>query len=105
MIDRGLVNFLRSMGIILVIFFHILYAVIQVLHKKYNPPETYSHIDKLISDFPNAFSLAFQALGSEIIFIFSGFLISYYLLCDVKEKGKIDIYHYTVKRISRIVPL
>ena len=44
------------------IFFHILYAVIQVLHKKYNPPETYSHIDKLISDFPNAFSLAFQAL-------------------------------------------
>lgn len=95
--NRRTVDGVRGIGILLVIFFHILFATSFALE----PPQMIDFIGR----FPELLNFGWQALGSEIIFLMSGFLIAYLLLREHKRHGRIDLYAYTVKRVSRIVPL
>lgn len=58
-----------------------------------------------IDAIPGVFNILWQAQGSELVFIFSGFLLSYLLLRELKLKGHIDLRSFYVRRAARIVPL
>ncbi len=95
--NRRVVNGIRAIGITLVICFHVVVGLSSLLDDE--------PLHRFIGSFPYVFNFAWQALGSEIIFLFSGFLLSYLLLRDLIRHGSIDIGNFYVRRLSRIVPL
>jgi peptidoglycan/LPS O-acetylase OafA/YrhL len=58
-----------------------------------------------IDAIPPVFNILWQAQGSELVFVFSGFLLSYLLLRELKLRGNIDLRDFYVRRAARIVPL
>lgn len=103
--NRGIVDGLRASGILLVVLFHVMFGTSKVLQ---NHAESHGHTDGLdgfVANFPPVFNIAWQALGSEQIFLVSGFLLSYLLLRELRRTGRIDLRDYLVRRISRILPL
>jgi peptidoglycan/LPS O-acetylase OafA/YrhL len=50
-------------------------------------------------------NIAWHAVGSEMIFLVSGFLLSYLLIREYHRKGCINLYDYYLRRLSRIIPL
>jgi len=95
--NRRVIDRLRAIGIILVICFHVVFGVATLLEED----ALHQYIDSL----PSLFNIAWQAMGSELVFLFSGFLLSYLLLRDLKNHGRIDIGDFYVRRLSRILPL
>ena len=95
--NRRVVDGMRAIGIILVIFFHVVIGTVSLLAD--------DGVGRFVASFPDVFNFAWQALGSEIIFLFSGFLLSYLLLRELIHNGNIDIGNFYVRRLSRIVPL
>lgn len=94
---RSIIDFMRAVGILLVICFHVVLGVTTLLEPSAIP----GYIDRI----PGVFNILWQALGSEIIFLFSGFLLSYLLLRELLQTDHIDIRDFYIRRLSRIVPL
>ena len=94
---RSIIDFMRAIGILLVICFHVVLGITTLLETDQVP----GYIDEI----PRAFNIWWQAMGSEIVFLFSGFLLSYLLLREFVKTGDIDIREFYVRRLSRIVPL
>ena len=88
---------MRAIGIILVICFHVVVGLTTLLDA--------GALDRYIDSMPYTFNIAWQALGSELVFLFSGFLLSYILLREYMRHGRIDIGEFYVRRLSRILPL
>ncbi len=95
--NRAIIDFMRALGIILVICFHVVVGVASLLEADSMP----EYIDAV----PGAFNILWQAQGSELVFIFSGFLLSYLLLRELRLTGHIDLRDFYVRRAARIVPL
>lgn len=95
--NRDIVDFLRAAGIVLVIGFHVVGGLASLFDG--------TVLDGYIAAIPALMNVAWQALGSEIIFLLSGFLLSYLLLRELERNGRIDLRDFYVRRASRIVPL
>ncbi len=95
--NRHVIDGVRAVGILLVVLFHTVLGLSQLL------PE--AGLDDFIATFPSTLNIAWQALGSEIIFFGSGFLLSYLLFKEHVANGKLDLHDFFVRRISRILPL
>lgn len=95
--NRAIIDCARAIGIVLVICFHVVVGLTAVL-----PVDS---LPQYIAALPGALNIAWQALGSEIVFLFSGFLLAYLLLRELLQTGRIDMLDYYVRRMSRIVPL
>jgi len=95
--DRRIVNGLRAMGIILVVAFHGAFVFAKVLPRP--------KFDAFVETMPAALNVVWQALGSEIVFFSSGFLLSYLLIREKSRYGSIDVRDFWIRRGSRIVPL
>ena len=94
---RSIIDFMRAVGIILVIAFHVVVGLGSLLE----PPD----LPQYIAALPAVFNISWQALGSELIFLFSGFLLSYLLLRELHRDGCLRVRNFYLKRLSRIVPL
>ena len=44
-------------------------------------------------------------LGVRVFFIISGFLITWLMICEFHEKGKVSLLHFYVRRALRILPV
>ncbi len=95
--NRAVVDGLRAIGIILVVAFHGAFVFAKVL----SPTE----LEDFIATLPGALNIVWQALGSEVVFFSSGFLLSYLLLREHGRYGSIDARDFWIRRGSRIVPL
>src|SRR5690606_37376397 len=67
--NRRVVDGLRAIGIILVIAFHSAFVFAKILPRP--------KFDAFVATMPGAFNVVWQALGSEVVFFSSGFLLSY----------------------------
>ena len=94
---RSVIDFMRAVGILLVICFHVTIGLATLLEADQMPG--------YIAAVPRAFNIMWQAMGSEIIFLFSGFLLSYLLMREHVRTGQIDVRDFYLRRLSRIVPL
>jgi peptidoglycan/LPS O-acetylase OafA/YrhL len=95
--NRSIVDMFRAAGILLVICFHVVIGLAVLLDGE--------GLAAYLKMMPNVFNIFWQALGSEIVFLFSGFLLSYLLLREFNRTGRIDIMQFYVRRLSRILPL
>jgi peptidoglycan/LPS O-acetylase OafA/YrhL len=95
--NRSIIDFMRALGIILVICFHVVVGVASLLEA--------DMMADYIAAIPPVFNILWQAQGSELVFLFSGFLLSYLLLRELKLRGSIDLRDFYVRRAARIVPL
>jgi len=95
--NRSVIDGMRAIGIVLVICFHVTIGLATLLEAD----SMQIYIDTL----PGAINIMWQALGSEIIFLFSGFLLSYLLMRELLRSGRIDVRDFYVRRLSRIIPL
>lgn len=95
--NRSVIDFMRAVGILLVICFHVVIGLTTLLDA--------AALGDYIDAMPQVFNVMWQALGSEIIFLFSGFLLSYLLLREHMRTGRIDVRDFYVRRMSRIVPM
>ena len=95
--NRQVIDCMRAIGIILVICFHVVVGVASLLE---GPDLTL-----YIAAIPPLFNIMWQALGSEIVFLFSGFLLCYLLLHELVNTSRIDLRDFFVRRAARILPL
>ncbi len=96
--NRAVVDFLRGAGILLVIGFHVVIGMALLLEEVGQQPQ---YIDAL----PGFMNLFWQALGSELIFLASGFLLSYLLIRERHRQGRISVRDFYIRRGSRILPM
>lgn len=96
-INRSIVDCVRAIAILLVIAFHVVVGLTTLVDDV--------GLAQYVDVMPTAFNIMWQALGSEIIFLFSGFLLSYLLLRERINTGRIDVAAFYVRRLSRILPL
>lgn len=95
--NRSVIDGMRAIGIVLVICFHVTIGLATLLESD----SMQSYVDTL----PSVINIMWQALGSEIIFLFSGFLLSYLLMRELLRSGSIDVRDFYLRRLSRIIPL
>jgi peptidoglycan/LPS O-acetylase OafA/YrhL len=95
--NRSVIDGMRAIGIVLVICFHVTIGLATLLEAD----SMQGYIDTL----PSVVNIMWQALGSEIIFLFSGFLLSYLLMRELLHSGGIDVRDFYIRRLSRIIPL
>ena len=95
--NRSVVDSMRAIGIVLVICFHATIGIAALLEA--------DSIQGYIDALPGLINIMWQALGSEIIFLFSGFLLSYLLMRELLRNGRIDLRDFYIRRLSRIIPL
>jgi peptidoglycan/LPS O-acetylase OafA/YrhL len=95
--NRGIVDGLRALGIVLVVAFHGAFVFAKVLPRP--------QFDAFVATMPAALNIVWQALGSEVVFFTSGFLLSYLLLREQGRYGSIDARTFWLRRGTRIVPL
>lgn len=87
----------RALAILLVVFFHVNFGLIKLL-----PADALQqHIDQT----PALFNISWHALGSEVIFFISGYLLTMILLLERGKHGRIDVRAFYIKRVARILPL
>lgn len=94
---RSIIDFMRAVGILLVICFHVVLGITTLLEP--------DQVPGYIAEIPRSLNIWWQAMGSEIIFLFSGFLLSYLLMRELVKTGRIDVRDFYLRRLSRIVPL
>jgi peptidoglycan/LPS O-acetylase OafA/YrhL len=95
--NRAIIDFLRAIGIVLVICFHVTVGVASLLE-----PED---LPQYIHEIPSVLNILWQALGSELIFLFSSFLLSYLLMRELIIAGRIDYRRFYLRRVARILPM
>ena len=95
--NRRSVDGARGLGMLLVIMFHTVFGSARLL-----PAERRA---ELLAAFPDGLSIAWQALGSEIVFLFSAFLLGLLLLRELETRGAIDVGDFYLRRVARILPL
>jgi peptidoglycan/LPS O-acetylase OafA/YrhL len=95
--NRLIVDLFRALGILLVICFHVVIGVAVLVNGQ--------DLAAFVQMMPGIFNIFWQALGSEIIFLFSGFLLSYLLIREYRRTGTIDVAQFYMRRLSRILPL
>ena len=95
--NRAIVDFLRGSGILLVIGFHVVVGMALLLVDDGQA--------QYIEALPGVMNVFWQALGSELIFLASGFLLSYLLIRELRRNGRISVRDFYVRRGSRIVPM
>jgi len=95
--NRRVVDGLRAIGIVLVVAFHGAFLFTKVL--------TPEQLDGFIAGLPAVLNVVWQALGSELVFFSSGFLLCYLLLREHGRYGSIDTRDFWIRRASRILPL
>ena len=95
--NRAWVDLARAAGILLVILFHVYFGLV----RQTEPAESL----RLAAETPWWLSIAWQALGSEIVFLTSSFLLCYLLVREHDMTGRIDYPTYVIRRIARIVPM
>jgi len=79
---------LRAVSIIIVIVFHIFIA--------------FGHVSTI---FESPLNFNFADLGVQIFFVISGFLITTLLLKEKVSKGDINLKHFYIRRVFRILPV
>lgn len=95
--NRAIVDFMRAFGIILVICFHVVAGIASLLDG--------AAFERHIAAMPMVLNRSWQALGSELVFLFSGFLLSYLPLRELLNHNRRSLRRYFICRFSRIVPL
>jgi peptidoglycan/LPS O-acetylase OafA/YrhL len=95
--NRRVVDGVRAIGIVLVVAFHGAFLFTKILPGP--------QLDAFIAGLPSVLNIVWQALGSEIVFFTSSFLLSYLLLREHGRYGSIDVRDFWIRRVSRIVPL
>lgn len=95
--NRRVVDGVRALGIVLVVAFHGAFLFTKILGP--------AQLDDFIAGLPSVLNVVWQALGSEIVFFTSSFLLSYLLLREHGRYGSIDVRDFWIRRASRIVPL
>ncbi len=95
--NRSSVDFVRATGMILVVCFHVAVGLASLLEG--------DALAQYIEAMPAGLNITWQALGSEFVFLFSGFLLSYLLLRELILKGRISLRNFYWKRASRLLPL
>jgi peptidoglycan/LPS O-acetylase OafA/YrhL len=95
--NRRVVDGLRAIGIVLVVAFHGAFLFTKVL--------TPAQLDGFVAGLPSVLNVVWQALGSELVFFSSGFLLCYLLLREHGRYGSIDARDFWIRRASRILPL
>ncbi len=96
-INRSVIDCLRAVAILLVISFHVVVGMTTLVDD--------AGLAAYVEVMPTVLNIMWQALGSEIIFLSSGYLLSYLLLRERMLTGRIDVAAFYVRRLSRIVPL
>lgn len=86
-------NEIRAIAALAVLFHHV---------ELYKERE---NIANLFDTFFNSFIATLGKNGVYLFFVLSGFLITYLLLSEKEERGKIDIKKFYIRRILRIWPL
>ena len=94
---RSIIDCMRAIGIILVICFHVTVGTASLLAP--------ADLPEYVAAIPQPFNILWQALGSELIFLFSSFLLSYLLLREIIHHGRIDLRRFYMRRVSRILPM
>jgi len=95
--NRSVIDGMRAIGIVLVICFHVTIGLATLLES--------DSIQGYVDTLPSVINIMWQALGSEVIFLFSGFLLSYLLMRELLRSGSIDVRDFYLRRLSRIIPL
>ena len=96
-VHRSVIDFMRAVGILLVICFHVVLGITTLLEP--------GQVPAYITVIPRVLNIWWQAMGSEIVFLFSGFLLSYLLMRELVKTGRIDVRDFYLRRLSRIIPL
>ena len=95
--NRAFIDLLRTIGILQVVLFHVIHGIV-----RFAPSDS---ISGFIDRMPWWMNFAWQAYGVDIIFVTSAFLLTWSLLLEKSQTGKIDLRGYYVRRLSRILPL
>ena len=94
---RSIIDCVRAIGIILVICFHVTVGTATLLQP--------ADLPQYVAAIPQPLNILWQALGSELIFLFSSFLLSYLLMREFIQHGRIDLRRFYMRRVSRIIPM
>lgn len=86
---------LRFLGALTVFFFHI-FTLNREIWGSFYDAQWFDAIYKVASK---------GHLGINLFFVLSGFLITYLLLWEQKQNGKINLFHYLMRRTLRVWPL
>jgi peptidoglycan/LPS O-acetylase OafA/YrhL len=81
----------------LVVAFHGAFVFVKILPRP--------QLEGFMANLPGVFNIVWQALGSEIVFFSSGFLLSYLLLREHGRTGAINKSAFWMRRAVRILPL
>jgi peptidoglycan/LPS O-acetylase OafA/YrhL len=95
--NRRIVDGLRALGIILVIAFHGAAFLVRDLPRP--------GMARFMDSIPGVLNVIWQSLGSEIVFLTSGFLLCYLLIREYRRHGSIDVRDFWIRRAARILPL
>jgi len=95
--NRAFIDLLRSIGILQVVLFHVVHGII-----RFAPADS---ITGIVERTPFWLNFAWQAYGVDVLFIVSAFLLTWSLLLELKDTGRISIRGYYIRRLSRILPL
>ena len=87
----------RGATIMTLVLFHCLFGLIRILEG----PE----VQKLVDNIPPLFHWAWQARGSDCMFLVCGLLLGMILWREYKKTGTINISRFFFRRSLRIIPL
>ena len=95
--NRAFIDLLRTIGILQVVLFHVIHGIV-----RFSPTDD---LPTFIERMPFWMNFAWQAYGVDMIFVISAFLLTWSLLLEHDDTGRIDFRSYYVRRLSRILPL
>lgn len=95
--NRAFIDLLRTVGILQVVLFHVVHGIV-----RFAPSES---ITGFVDRMPFWMNFAWQAYGVDILFFLSAFLLTWSLLLEQHETGKISVRGFYIRRLSRILPL
>lgn len=95
--NRAFIDLLRTIGILQVVLFHVIHGIV-----RFAPSDS---ISGFVDRMPWWMNFAWQAYGVDMIFVISAFLLTWSLILEHNETGRIDLRGFYVRRLSRILPL
>ncbi len=95
--NRDILHACRALGILQVIWFHVIIAVARLAPEGAMPG--------IIDRIPGVLNPLWQAMGVDLIFMVSALLLGLSLLSEAQDTGRISLRAHAIKRLSRILPL